>query len=82
MVARQTPPKDLYLFDESIPSDPDTPFQSECLPDKKVKVEDLFKFSRSRGDLQVSIIAAAIALFFLAFFWTKTGWAQTLFAAH
>ena len=53
---------------------PKATFKSECPPDKKVKVEDLFKFSRGRGDLQVSVVAACLALFFLAFFWTQTGW--------
>ncbi len=64
----------LYLFDEAAPAEGVATFKSECPPDKKVKVEDLFKFSRTRGDLQVSIVAALIALFFLAFFWTQTGW--------
>lgn len=66
--------EDLYLFDEALPFATGARFQSECPPDKKVKVEDLFKFSRTRGDLQVSIVAAAIALFFFVFFWTQTGW--------
>lgn len=65
---------DLSLFEEAMPFEPDGSFQSECPPDKKVKVEDLFKFSRTRGDLQVSIVAAGLALFFLVFFWTQTGW--------
>jgi hypothetical protein len=65
---------DLYMFDDSSPSDGERQFQSECPPDAKVKVEDLFKFSRKRGDFQVSIVAAVLALFFLAFFWTQTGW--------
>ncbi|MEM9105099.1 MAG: tripartite tricarboxylate transporter TctB family protein [Pseudomonadota bacterium] len=39
-----------------------------------VKVEDLFKFSRGRGDLQVSFAFGILALFFLAFFWSQTGW--------
>ena len=65
---------DLYLFDESVPSEDLTRFQSQCPEDAKVKVEDLFRFSRGRGDLQVSIVAAILALFFLAFFWTQTGW--------
>lgn len=65
---------DLYLFDEAFPIEVGAGFQSQCPPDKKVKVEDLFKFSRTRGDLQVSCVAAAIALFFLAFYWTHAGW--------
>ena len=76
MAVQQDPSKvqDLYFFDEASPFVTGMHFQSECPPDKKVKVEDLFKFSRSRGDLQASIVAAMIALFFLAFFWTETGW--------
>lgn len=65
---------DLLLFDEASPRDADGRFQSECPPDKKVKIEDLFKFSRGRGDLPVSVAAAGIALFFFVFFWTQTGW--------
>ena len=68
---------DLLLFDEALPlSDMNAPrgFKSECIPDKKVKVEDLFKFRRGRGDLQISIAAALIALFFFFAFWTQTGW--------
>jgi len=65
---------DLYMFEDSSPPNGERRFQSECPPDAKVKVEDLFKFSRKRGDFQVSIVAAVLALFFLAFFWTQTGW--------
>lgn len=67
----------LLLFDEQLPfkaSDERSNFKSECPPDKKVKLENLFEFKRGRGDLQVSIAALLIALFFLAFFWTETGW--------
>ena len=76
MAPRDASAQNLFLFDETLPFDAADggPFRSECPPDKKVKVEDLFKFSRGRGDLQVSVIAALIALFFLAFFWTHTGW--------
>lgn len=68
--------QDLFLFSEPLPFDAaaKTDFQSECPADKKVKVEDLFKFSRGRGDFPISVAAAAIALFFLVFFWTQTGW--------
>ena len=61
---------DIFLFTEITPDGFDQPeaFRSECPPDKKVKVENLFKFSRTRGDLQVSIVAALIALFFLLMF--------------
>lgn len=64
----------LLMFDEAFPFEADGSFKSECPPDKKVKVEDLFKFSRKRGDFQVSIVAAVIAVFFLLAFWTQTGW--------
>jgi len=49
-------------------------FKSECPPDKKIKVENLFSFKRGRGDLQVSIAIFLIALFFLVAFWSQTGW--------
>ncbi len=64
---------ELFLFAEAMPPCVAV-FKSECPPDKKVKVEDLFKFSRGRGDFEVSLLAALLALFFLAFFWTQTGW--------
>lgn len=64
--------EELLLFDEAMPSGEG--FKSECPPDKKVKVEDLFKFSRGRGDFEVSVFFAVLALFFLVFFWTQTGW--------
>lgn len=65
---------DLMLFEEALPYEADGSFKSECPPDKKVKIEDLFKFSRRRGDVQVSVVAAATAVFFLFAFWTQTGW--------
>lgn len=68
---------DLYLFDDASPftnADGKTTFKSECPPDKKIKVDDLFSFRRGRGDLHVSIAAALIALFFLMSFWSQTGW--------
>lgn len=68
---------DFYLFEEGNPALSDgarLPFKSECPQDKKVKVEDLFKFRRARGDLQVSIVAACIAVFFLVTFSTYGGW--------
>jgi hypothetical protein len=43
--ASSTP--DLYMFEDSSPSECEHRFQSECPPDAKVKVEDLFKFSAS-----------------------------------
>lgn len=68
---------DLILFDEAMPLadlNSEIGFRSECPPDRKVKVENLFKFRRKRGDLQVSIAALLIALFFLVAFWTQAGW--------
>ncbi|SLN10700.1 tripartite tricarboxylate transporter TctB family protein [Pseudooctadecabacter jejudonensis] len=74
MTANAGSSADLYLFDESVPAEAGHGFQSECPPDKKVKVEDLFNFSRKRGDFQASIVAALLALFFLVFFGSQTGW--------
>jgi len=68
---------DLLLFDEALPTEDlnsAAGFKSECPPDKKVKVENLFKFKRGRADLQVSIVVCLIALFFFAAFWTQAGW--------
>ena len=65
---------DLLLFDEALPFDTTGAFKSECPPDKKVKVENLFKFNRGHGDLPVSIVAAVIAIFFFVAFWTQAGW--------
>ena len=67
----------LSLFDEAMPLadlDSSAGFKSACPPDKKVKVENLFKFRRGRGDLQVSIAAFLVAGFFFVAFWTQTGW--------
>ena len=68
---------DLLLFEEAMPvSDLLSPagFRSECIPDKKIKVDDLFRFKRGMGDFQVSTVVLLIALFFLFFFFTQTGW--------
>ena len=74
--------EDLFFFEEQNPNsllywpdktNPHT-FRSECPPDKKVKVENLFKFRRTRGDLLFSGLMLCLALFFLAYFWTETGW--------
>ncbi len=65
------------LFDEQLPaclSDGTSVFKSECPPDKKFKSENLFEFRRGRGDFHASVVAALLALIFLAFFWTQTGW--------
>ena len=75
MTAPRHTSEDLQLFDSAMPFERfGEEFKSECPPDKKVKVEDLFRFSRTRADFEVSLVAAALALFFLAFFWTQTGW--------
>ncbi len=67
----------LYLFDEQMPVDVVDAallFKSECPPDVKFKSENLFKFRRGKGDFHASVVAAILALVFLAFFWTETGW--------
>lgn len=67
----------LLLFEEQLPVesvDAELLFKSECPPDRKFKSEDLFKFRRGRGDLKASLVAALVALAFLAFFWSETGW--------
>ena len=74
MIETQNTNLNLALFEDELPFEKDGSFKSECLPDKKVKIKDLFKFSRTRGDLQVSIVAAAVAIFFFVFFWSQTGW--------
>lgn len=70
-------PADLFLFEEAMPLadlQADAGFKSECKPDKKIKVDDLFRFRRGLGDYRVSLLAMLIALFFLLFFFTQTGW--------
>lgn len=67
----------LFLFEEQLPVDTlddSRRFISQCPPDKKFKTENLFKFRRGRGDFHASLAAALLALLFLAFFWTQTGW--------
>ncbi|MEM8654070.1 MAG: tripartite tricarboxylate transporter TctB family protein [Pseudomonadota bacterium] len=49
-------------------------FSSACPADKKINVNDITDFRRGRGDLIFSLFMAALALFFLAFFFTQTGW--------
>ena len=74
--------EELFLFEEQSPNasmywpnkEHPEPFKSECPPDKKVKVENLFNFRRKRGDILFSGIVLCFAIFFLAFFWTETGW--------
>lgn len=68
---------ELYLFEEAYPETDLASakgFRSECKPDKKIKVDDLFRFTRRRGDYHISLVAMLIALFFLVFFFTQTGW--------
>ncbi|WP_415919762.1 tripartite tricarboxylate transporter TctB family protein [Tateyamaria sp. SN6-1] len=50
------------------------PFSSACPPDAKINVQDVTDFRRGRGDLVFSVIMVAVALFFLVFFFTQTGW--------
>lgn len=67
----------LLLFEEQLPADfehASPRFRSECKPDRVFKSENLFKFRRGRGDFHASIVVALIALTFLFFFWTETGW--------
>lgn len=49
-------------------------FASTCPSTQRVAVEDVHDFRRGRGDLVFSLFMAALALFFLAFFFTQTGW--------
>ena len=69
----------LLLFDEQHPNSviylPEaSAFKSECPPDAKIKIENLFSFKRKRGDVIFSLLMLALALFFLLFFWTESGW--------
>ena len=50
---------DLMLFKEQWPDGfaaDRASCKSECPPDKKIKIEDLFQFKRGRGDLHVSLV--------------------------
>jgi len=70
---------DLLMFEEAMPLEDlrsDTGFKSECKPDKKIKVEDLFRFRRGLGDYRVSMVAMFIALFFLLAFFQYAGWSD------
>ena len=49
-------------------------FASHCPEDKVFRIEDLMAFRRGRGDLIFSGFMVLLALFFLAAFWTQTGW--------
>ena len=79
---KSAPIEDLFLFVEQEPNATNywpkdaraIPFKSECPPDKKFKVENLFNFRRQRGDILFSGLMLLLALFFSTFFWTQTGW--------
>lgn len=65
------------MFEEAMPVadlHSDAGFKSECKPDEKIKIDNLFLFRRGLGDYRVSLVAMLIALFFLLFFFTETGW--------
>ena len=47
---------------------------SHCPADTKINVTDITDFRRGRGDLVFSVAMVVIALFFLTFFFTQTGW--------
>ena len=66
----------LYLFDEQIPTfvASQVSFKSDCPPDRKIKLDDLFEFKRKRGDFLFSAIVLVVAFFFLISFFTETGW--------
>lgn len=49
-------------------------FASACPPTPRVNIEDVDNFRRGRGDLAFSLFMLAVALFFLVFFFTQTGW--------
>lgn len=73
----QKSPIALLMFEEAMPLEDlysDAGFKSQCKPDKKIKVDDLFRFRRGLGDYRVSLIAMLLALFFLVFFFTHAGW--------
>ncbi|WP_108836506.1 tripartite tricarboxylate transporter TctB family protein [Tateyamaria sp. Alg231-49] len=50
------------------------PFVSACPPARRINVEDVNDFRRTRGDLVFSIFMVCVVLFFFAFFFTQTGW--------
>ena len=49
-------------------------FASRCPPAKRINVEDVNDFRRGRGDVIFSLFMTGLALFFLVFFFTQTGW--------
>ena len=52
----------------------DGPIVTETPPDKRFKIEDLFRFKRGRGDVVLSVIVIGI-IAFLALTWAPyTGW--------
>ncbi|WP_415404296.1 tripartite tricarboxylate transporter TctB family protein [Tateyamaria sp. SN3-11] len=49
-------------------------FASHCPQARKINVADVNDFRRGRGDLIFSLFMVGLALFFLIFFFTQTGW--------
>jgi hypothetical protein len=49
-------------------------FASHCPAARRINVEDVHDFHRTRVDLVFSIFMVGLALFFLTFFFTQTGW--------
>lgn len=49
-------------------------FASHCPPARRINVEDVNDFRRGRGDLAFSLFMFGLALFFVVFFFTQTGW--------
>ncbi|MFL4468796.1 tripartite tricarboxylate transporter TctB family protein [Tateyamaria armeniaca] len=49
-------------------------FSSTCPPAHMINVEDVTDFRRGRGDLIFSLFMVGVALFFLVFFFSQTGW--------
>ncbi|MEM6373384.1 MAG: tripartite tricarboxylate transporter TctB family protein [Pseudomonadota bacterium] len=49
-------------------------FSSKCPPAQRINVQDVTDFRRGRGDLLFSGVMVTVALFFLVFFFSQTGW--------
>lgn len=52
------------------------PIVTETPPDKRFKVDDLFRFRRGRGDVVLSILILAIIAFLAATWAPYTGWSE------
>mgnify|MGYP006261415109 FL=1 len=52
------------------------PVVTEVPPERKFNSADLFAFRRVRGDIVLSILMLAMALFLIASFAGETGWAK------